>query len=407
MPLRRVSLCFVVFALALSFEFGATIPVFAQAHAQDPSTEHLYPTRSVRPTGDQTTFTVTLDTNWLDVSVDNPAGYEYTGTITNIDTKADSIKFLRTQYLPCGWTSSICFGTNCYSPLTDSATYYFPPNVPTSLIIHLFPSFSSVPLAPVMHFKFTSVNGPVADTMLVVLTSSYTPSDPHTYRWQNTVFDRTFTGPNKHSVQGGLVNLTCAADTLDIRAHAVLPTGWTGKFCVNGDVCAIDSTIRYAFAETGNDTAADYRSVSLSVTVPSPLVTTDSAIFYVSVHRESGTADDTGNYRFSIVVNPVQNSVASGESDARAGVMVINAWPNPLLARAKLNLDIMTDRDGPAQAHVYDMGGVEKATFDAGELTIGSNRIALSGLAIPSGEYIVRIQQDGASSGPVRINFLR
>jgi len=276
------------------------------------------------------------------------------------------------------------------------------------LTVDLSPGYSTTPLSPVIYIRLSALTGDPADSVLLQFKSNYTPSDPHTYLWQNTVFTRTFNGSGKHPLGGQIQNRLCSYDTMSITSQQVLPAGWTGKFCVASTACSMnDTTIKYSFASTGDPLGYDSRTINYTITVPTTQKTVDSAILYVSVHPKGGTVADSGNYRFSLVVNPPPQGVEADPSAPRAGVVVVNAWPNPIMAASKLNLDIMTDRDGPAIAHIYDMSGIEKATLEVGEIAVGSNRVTLSGLAVPSGDYILRIQQDGANSGPVRISYIR
>jgi hypothetical protein len=91
----------------------------------------------------------------------------------------------------------------------------------------------------------------------------------------------------------------------------------------------------------------------------------------------------------------------------RAGLAVLNVWPNPLSSSSNLNLDIMTDRDGFAIAHVFDVIGNELATVNLGSLSIGENHSQLSGLKLPSGDYMLRIEQGRSTSGMIRINYVK
>ncbi|MDP4234748.1 MAG: T9SS type A sorting domain-containing protein [Bacteroidota bacterium] len=374
------------------------------ASSQDASTEQLYPKRSVRPAGDSPTFTVTITTSdTIDVSDGSPT--KFLGLIRNTNITADTIKFNRMQSLPCGWTSSVCFGENCYSPGTDSAWYVFPSDTTMLLTLDINPGYSPIPVNPIIYLTLTALTGDRADTIQLPFYITYVPQDSLSFQMTAVNFSQSFQGSGKHPMRANIQNLSCSPNTINVSTQQILPLGWSSKICINGDNCASDTTtISFPFAGAGDLNAS--QDILLWATVPPSFSKTDSAVFLVHVHPSGASIADSGTYRFSMIVNPTLG-IPDGDAEPRAGIVVVNAWPNPLLATSKLNLEIMTDRSGPAEAHVYDIGGVEKATVEVGELSVGSNRVLLSGFAVPSGEYIVRIQQDGASSEPIRIRFIK
>jgi hypothetical protein len=111
-------------------------------------------------------------------------------------------------------------------------------------------------------------------------------------------------------------------------------------------------------------------------------------------------------YRFSFVVLP-SSSVAS-QSGESAGLVVTNAWPNPLRPSIGLHLEVLTDEPGTAMATVYNVDGTRKATLQLGELTAGTNDLQLSlPDELSSGEYIIRVTEGRNASEIVRINYIK
>jgi hypothetical protein len=415
MPLRRVALCFAAFVLFCAVFSGvrtasAQLVVMRMA-TQEATTQQLYPERGLAHNLHKLTATssfqlTALTADSFDVSGASGA-YDYIASIQNLKSSPLPMHFDRIQNLPCGWSSSVCFGGYCLSSDVDSGTYVFDPDTTLNLIVHIYSNPDTMIHTPTIYIVLRAEGS--SDSVLIPLHTAYTPpAGVHRYNWMNAVFSKTFTGAKKHSVTAQFSNKQCNPTSYRFTIDPVVPSSWTWTYCIAGtetvpDTCLSDHTIDYQFAGVGNTNGEDIHKFTFSVTPPANY-TQDSAIF--NVHVQSLTSPgDTGSYRFAIIQSAPANAVSSDPS-LRAGIVVLNAWPNPIKANAHLNLELMTDKHGPAEAHIYDMAGIEKASFDLGDLALGSNRLVVSDLRLPSGEYILRLEQDGAMSGPVRLNII-
>src|ERR1700733_4696937 len=122
-------------------------PVLA-APVQTQATPQLYPKRSL--SGNRTLNTellpfqfIRLDSDWADVSSGNE--FVYSNTIRNASADTVTIYFFRTQQLPPGWSTSVCWGATCYSPEDSTEVYTIPPGDSASLSLDLTPSLSDYP----------------------------------------------------------------------------------------------------------------------------------------------------------------------------------------------------------------------------------------------------------------------
>jgi hypothetical protein len=407
MPLRRVALCFAVYSLFAVFT-GAR-PVSAQLvvmrmTAQEPATEKLYPRRSLHPTAENQAFTLTpTSSDTIDVS-NGDGPFAFTADVKNLRQTATTIAFNRVQQLPCGWTSSVCFGETCFPDGTDSQAYTFDPSSTYELKVNISPVISMVPIDQKISITLSALTGNASDTAHLEIHAVYKPADSaHFFQWASgTVFSKSYTGPKTHPFVVNLANKSCQPALLHFTVQPILPAGWAWKFCFK-DTCTTTQNIDYLFAETGVH-GDDQQKMTFWITVPDSFSRPDSAIFLLTVRDQNEQLVDSATYRFSMLVKPTAG--VNDESSLRAGIVVLNAWPNPIATNSSLNIEIMTDKHGPAEAHIYDMAGLEKASFDLGDLSLGSNRLAISGLRLASGEYIMRLEQDGALSGPVRLNII-
>jgi hypothetical protein len=350
---------------------------------------------------DSLPFSVTLSTTPLIASSEDDALFE--GFIANNSTDSLSIRFDRTQNLPLGWTSSVCFGTFCYAPSVSSDSYLFNPNQNLALIIHQYPALSDMPDTATIYLRLSAPAKDPADTMLLKLVTYFVPPDPPLiFKFSDTNYTQTFIGTGLHFLSPTLENHAAQKVTYALTMQDSLPDGWTATMKIGSKS---GTSIQYPFYGIGNVDGNDQQVITFSINATN-VTKTDSAIIYLSVHPETTNPADSANYRFVAVVNP-SSGVASDGSDLRAGIVVTNAWPNPLMASTKLNLEVATDRSGLALAHIYSIEGTSIATISLGELAEGSNRLQIGDLDLPSGNYIFRIEQGSAVSQPIRVNFIR
>jgi hypothetical protein len=109
-------------------------------------------------------------------------------------------------------------------------------------------------------------------------------------------------------------------------------------------------------------------------------------------------------------VNPVgisQASLVATAQSAHAGMVITNAWPNPLHPASAFHLEILTDKEGAVTAGIYDLEGTQKGMLDLGTLNAGTNELQPAMPDLPSGEYLIRIQQGNDAPEIVRINYVK
>ncbi|HYM19629.1 MAG TPA: hypothetical protein VEW28_01355 [Candidatus Kapabacteria bacterium] len=94
-----------------------------------------------------------------------------TGHLKNKTTSNIPLKFYRTHlHLPDSWTSSICFGTNCFAPRTDSfavgSGYTLPAGGSDDFTLHLYcPNNVSTTDSVYDYIKFIAESGDPSDTL--------------------------------------------------------------------------------------------------------------------------------------------------------------------------------------------------------------------------------------------------
>ncbi|HWF45356.1 MAG TPA: hypothetical protein VG537_12000, partial [Candidatus Kapabacteria bacterium] len=305
-------------------------------------------------------FSVTLSTAPLIASSEDDALFQ--GFIANNSTDSLSIHFDRTQNLPIGWTSSVCFGEYCYAPSVSSASYGFNPSQSLALIVHQYPALSDIPDTATIYLRLSAPAKDPADTMLLKLVTYFVPSDPPLiFKFSDTNYSQTFIGNGLHFLSPTLENHAAQKVTYDLTMQDSLPEGWTATMKIGSKS---GTSIQYPFYGIGNADGNDQQLITFSIDANN-VTKTDSAIIYLSVHPETTNPADSANYRFVAIVNP-SSGVANEGNDLRAGIVVTNAWPNTLRASAKLNLEVSTDRSGVAIAHIYSIDGASVGTVTLG-----------------------------------------
>jgi hypothetical protein len=401
----RITIFFFAFALSISNASAQFIHSSVAAHKsaakQDfPKTESVLTSLpfSVVQSGPST------------VQLSSDGEYTFECTVRNVSSVADSIYFKRSELLPVGWTTSVCWGTNCFADAVDSVIYVIPPLGTASLSLNVFPCLNNTPDSTTVSLR-VGVLGSSSDTMLLPFQVSFVPANPPlVFQWSGVSypgpsFDTNFVGNGNHILSNFLENDFGLGAEYKFSIQDSLPAGWMLTTCVQGlqNNCTSGDSLKVAFEPFGSDNYQQLLKFTLNVP---EITTTDSAIIYFAVHPEISNPADSATYRFSMVVESTNSGVAS-QSGGQAGMAITNAWPNPLHPASMLHLEVMTDKDGPVTAGIYDLDGTPKGTLELGSLSVGSNELQATVPDLASGEYIIRIQQGTDAPEIVRINYIK
>lgn len=361
-------------------------------------------------------FTVTLlDTNWMDVSdfPQNPTHTFFT-LVRNATTSPLPILVTRTQQLPAGWSTSICDPRTCHAAPDSSVPWTIGLDSSASFSLNLTPAIDDLPDSCTVWLRVIGAS----DTVLLPFYGTYQPANPPiVFEWGgNFTLDQTYqgSGPDTVTMTNYLENHAGRGIDYSLSMQDSLPSGWSLTFCdernPNSTTGNMDSTCTSTSGSTlTSNFSALYdtsyqQPITFTLDVP-PITSEGSAVIFLSVHPHTSNPLDSANYRFVMHVQP-QSSVTGAPED-RAGLAVTNAWPNPLVGSGALHLEILTDAAGPATALIYDVTGAQKGRLELGTLHSGSNELQVNAPNLPSGEYIIRVDQGASASEAVRINYVK
>ncbi|HEY3874923.1 MAG TPA: hypothetical protein VGM92_05570, partial [Candidatus Kapabacteria bacterium] len=311
------------------------------------------------------------------------------------------ITFIRTQTLPPGWQTSVCWGINCFAATDNSETYDIPPHGNGQLSLNFNPALSDFSDSLTTYLEVADSLNP-SDAVMLPFRVNFVPANPPlVFSWTSPPrTDSVFIGSGLHVISNFFQSGLGVSNTYTFKTYDSLPnSGWSVTTCVGNSNCTQSDNLKVVFPPFGDN------KIKFSVNAPD-LSAPDSAIVYLSIHPTTKNTADSAVYRFSFVVLP-SSSVAS-QSGESAGLVVTNAWPNPLRPSIGLHLEVLTDEPGTAMATVYNVDGTRKATLQLGELTAGTNDLQLSlPDELSSGEYIIRVTEGRNASEIVRINYIK
>ncbi len=186
-----------------------------------------------------TLFTVgETDTNWQAItagSLDSGVVHSFTVTVHNTSSNPQSIYFRRYEQLPVGWSSSVCWGVNCYTAGDDSEAFLIAADSSAQLILNFTPAIYDAPDSGSVWLRVGPV-GTSTDTVQLPFSGTFVPGNPPIiFTWSGTpTFRRTYVGPASGGSQWTLQNLlqNQSGRSVNYALSIVdsLPTGWSLAF---------------------------------------------------------------------------------------------------------------------------------------------------------------------------------
>jgi hypothetical protein len=295
-----------LFAAAIFFASGIfSSSSFAQQPVETQAAPLLYPKRSLRPEGvlnsDSMSFNVVRkDSDWADVS--SGTQYTYNCKVFNTTSNPLDVYFLRSQRLPIGWVTSVCWGVTCFPNGDSLESYSIAPHDSAALELNVTPILSETPDSSTVWLRVGIVDS-AADTVQLAFYSSFRPGNPPLiFDWYSTPkYHTAFNGPGTYLLSNFLQNHSAYAHNVQFSMQDTIPQGWTLTKCVE-DSCSWDQSVVYPFAAYGDSLNRNLHRIKFTIKVP-VLTKKDSVVLHLGVNPKTENPADSANYRFVAVVN--------------------------------------------------------------------------------------------------------
>ncbi len=329
--------------------------------------------------------------------------HSVSGMITNTTDKPLTIQFQRTQFLPKGWSSSICFGTACYAPTTDTAAAVWDPQSGLELVLHFIIGADAGTDSLAVHLLLLAQDGDPTDTTFLTVYGVYKPSGIISFSLdQMETGVKLATTPGETKFTGQLANITSGAAAKKIRMswkrNNYLPTGWSSYVSVGTtNYPANHDTDSYVF-DKGD---VEDLTVHILSVAGSP---SDSGAVALRLKVEHGAIGDTVWLRMAAVVRPA--GVSDGQTYSAAPTLQ-SLYPSPAKPGVATSLDIYSPKTTTCNILLCDMLGRTIAQLGNHSLVAGMNHLSLQTPMIAEGGYFLRVEYDGYSSEVRRLSIER
>ena len=252
------------------------------------------------------------------IETSSNADSAFDGMITNTLSTPSMITFRRTANLPAGWTTSICFGTNCFASSIDTTGQTFGAGESQGLVVHVIPTLGEVADSGTLYLKLYSASGNPADTVLLVFKVVYHPGNPPLiFRLDDSHVRWSVIGKGQKVFSPMLYNFAGTSVMYHVWTDAVhTPAGWSNVFCV------VDSCpgAHDAWQSLGAAFSDSY-SAKVKCTMQAPtLVERDSVVFYMHVRPQTPNPADSMIYRFCALMNDQYFTHPATQTFTGAGV---------------------------------------------------------------------------------------
>ena len=349
-------------------------------------------------------LTVEVPSDRMEFSSD--ADHVFIGTMTNNSNDTLRISFWRSQRLPKGWTTSVCFGASCYAAQVDSADDTFLPNEQRELILHVNSRMVDHADSGLVFIRVRAENGVLGDTASFTVRAVFQPGNPPII-FQKVKSDsgQVFSGNGPFLVNATFQNRS--ADNYKFAYHldASLPSGWSAGLCIRDSCDDLGSTgadILYPMASLVSQTVR----MKVQNTSGTPLTQPDSAVLYLTVRPiGTGNSADSMQYRFVAMLQP-QSGVQSTDALPVNSLMLGSIFPNPA-ASNDVEFAVRSQRAAECAFVLYDEAGRVVVQSKLGSVSAGSSTRSVSVRNVQPGVYFARISDGRTLSNPVLLRIQR
>lgn len=303
--------------------------------------------------------------------------------VKNISPVAQTVFLVRTQNeLPANWTSSLCFGVNCYPPNVDSATTNEPvqPGDSVEISVHFYPDLN-IPGTGHVQIQIGTTHNPTdRTTMNLVASTEPPPVNDIQVIYSDTLANGTV-GINELVLYAYVKNISQVDQTIFlVRTENEIPANWTSALCfdINCYPPNIDSVTTTEIISPGD-------SIEVSVHFYPDLTVPGTG--HVQIQLGSMNHPDVRT-----IINETATTVATavtGNSNVIRKFALKQNYPNPFNPSTSISFTI-PERSN-VTLKVYNITGKEIKTLINEEKEAGIYNINFDGEKLSSGIYFYEI----------------
>ena len=315
--------------------------------------------------------------------------------IINISQAVQTVFEVRTiNNLPSNWTSSLCFGVNCFPPYLDSVAttteFNTPPiNPGDTLLTSLHVTAIGNDGTAIVQVQIGTFRSPLDRTIIdFIATTPEVLENEIAVIVHRTHIDSTLGSEMVFDFE--VINISQFQQTVfEVRTINDLPSSWTSSLCF-GDNC-------YSTELDSIATTPDFG------TTP-PLNPGDTLI--TSLHVISAGNDGTANVQVQVgtfrdPVNRIELNFSAttipvsvvDENTLVADYYLEQNYPNPFNPSTKINFGL--EKAGNVEIAVYNILGNKVATLFNGYKSAGKHSVTFDAAKLSSGVYFYKINSEG------------
>ncbi len=302
--------------------------------------------------------------------------------VKNISSIAQTVFLVRTQNeLPVNWTSSLCFGVNCYPPTVDSAATNEPvqPGDSVEISIHFYPDLNAPGTGHVQIQIGTTHNPTNRTTMNLMASTAPPPVNDIQVVYSDSIISGNV-GITELVLYSHVINISQVDQTIFLlRSQNELPANWTSSLCfdVNCYPPNVDSVTTTEILPPGD-------TIEVSVHFYPDLTLPGTG--HVQIQLGSLNHPDVRT-----IINETATTIATNiqNSNIIRKFALNQNYPNPFNPNTTITYSI-PERSN-VKLKVYNITGKEITTLVNGEKEAGTYNIDFNAAKLSSGIYFYEI----------------
>src|SRR4051812_30493756 len=166
----------------------------------------------------------------IEPDTDKSATKRLEGTLENLTGDSITLTFHRYQDLWYGWSTSVCFGSNCFADFVDTSADFFGPHEKKELVLNMTAPPNAQDSAKV-YLYLRAESKTKSDTIGLSVNAYSQGKDPLVGLPYRMIGDpRVLFDPGSNYVSTSVSNHSDQPLEIAVHGSAQMPAGWTGYY---------------------------------------------------------------------------------------------------------------------------------------------------------------------------------